>query len=81
MPVSISSLAYNTSDLSRRALARAEADLYGYLGIDLPELMLPHPRPSAMVAASPTTLSPEARDIAFKRMSDIITDRRMTTAW
>jgi len=80
-PVSISSLAYSTSDLStssaRHALTRAEADLYGYLGIDLPELTPPPPRPSSLATASPSTLSPEARDMTFKRRSDIM-DRRIT---
>jgi len=80
-PVSIST-AHSVSDLSsssaRRALTRAEADLCGYLGIDDPGLMSSHPRRTSLAAPSPSAISPKARDVAFKRMSDIITDRRVT---
>ena len=83
-PISIRFIARSISDSSalspssaRRALTRAEADLCGYLGIDSPELMPSHLRRSSIAAVSPSTMSPRARDMAFKRMSDII-DCRVT---
>jgi len=72
----IASMSDLSTSSARRALTRAEADLYGYLGIDDPELMPPPPRRSS-IAASPSTMSPITRDLAFRRLSDI-TDRRMT---
>ncbi|KAI9463988.1 hypothetical protein BJY52DRAFT_1165824 [Lactarius psammicola] len=61
------------SDLSSsseaRALAQAQADLYGYLGIDDPDLK-PMPLRRSSIAASPLAAgSPGARDNA-RRMSD-----------
>ncbi|KAI0299423.1 hypothetical protein B0F90DRAFT_1631240 [Multifurca ochricompacta] len=84
IPRKLSSLGHiittNTSALSTtsemRALAQAQAELYGYLGIDDPELKPPPLRRSS-IAASPSTMSPVARDNALRRMSDIA-DRRMT---
>jgi len=75
-------LAVRTSDLSlssgRRALAQAQADLYGYLGIDDPELIPPPPGRSSFIAVSPQPTSP----LAGKRLSggplSAPADRRMT---
>jgi hypothetical protein len=51
-----------------RALAQAQADLYGYLGIDDPD-MRPPPLRRSSIAASPAAASPGARDNS-RRMSD-----------
>ncbi|KAF8270026.1 hypothetical protein EI94DRAFT_1699069 [Lactarius quietus] len=83
-PTQLSSLnRINTADLSSRgsahpselssssvarALAQAQADLYGYLGIDDPDLRPPPLRRSS-VAGSPSAASPGARDNP-RRMSD-----------
>ncbi|KAI0246111.1 hypothetical protein BJV78DRAFT_196833 [Lactifluus subvellereus] len=70
-----------TSELSfsseAHALARAQAELYGYLGIDDPELR-PSPLRRSSIAASPSALSPVTRDDALRRMSDTATDRWAT---
>jgi len=77
-PQSQNSACTNLSSTSamRHALTRAEADICERLGINSAELM-PPPRRRSSIAVSPSTLSPLAHDLAFKRMSDI-TDRRLT---
>ncbi|KAH9968109.1 hypothetical protein BC827DRAFT_1263841 [Russula dissimulans] len=71
-----------TSDLSPssqgRALVQAQADLYGYLGIDDPELMPPPPGRSSFVPASPQPTSPLARNRLSGRPLSDLCDRRMT---
>jgi hypothetical protein len=59
------------------ALARAQAELYRYLGIDDPDLA-PSPMRRSSIAASPSAISPATRDEGLRRMSDITTDRWMT---
>ncbi|KAI9513451.1 hypothetical protein F5148DRAFT_1278823 [Russula earlei] len=63
-----------TPSVGSRALARAQADLYGYLGIDDPELMPPPPWLSPDSASPRTTMSPVARS----RQASNLPDRRMT---
>ena len=62
-----------SSSSDTRALAQAQADLYGYLGIDDPDLLRPSPRPlrRSSIAASPSSAaaSPGARE-NVRRMSD-----------
>lgn len=59
-----------SSSSEARALAQAQADLYGYLGIDDPDRRPPPLRRSS-IAVSPFTASPGARDNA-RRMSDSV---------
>ncbi|KAH9077662.1 hypothetical protein EDB83DRAFT_2345179 [Lactarius deliciosus] len=63
-----------TSDLSSRGSAHlsdlsSSQTLYGYLGIDDPDLRPPHFRRSS-IAVSPSAASPGARDNSARRMSD-----------
>ncbi|KAH9034919.1 hypothetical protein EDB84DRAFT_1269664 [Lactarius hengduanensis] len=58
-----------SSSSEARALAQAQADLYGYLGIDDPDLRPPPLRRSS-IAVSPSAASPGARDNNARRMSD-----------
>ncbi|KAH9167092.1 hypothetical protein EDB89DRAFT_169221 [Lactarius sanguifluus] len=58
-----------SSSSDARALAQAQADLYGYLGIDDPDLRPPPLRRSSF-AVSPSAASPGARDNNARRMSD-----------
>jgi len=57
---------------------QAQADLYGYLGIDDPELMPPPPGRPSSVPASPQPTSPLPRNRLSGRPLSDLCDRRMT---